>query len=110
MTTVKAMSTRPFYEPHATPLTVLSGDLENLARGQTEVFVGTAGSLLERQNAGGIRFYARQFHDGDGRKREQYVSGPVGDPDADAAAVALRSRIDEVKSAASGLRLLGREG
>ena len=103
------MSARPLYDPHAAPLTVLYGDLENLARGQSVVFVGTAGSLLERQNAGGFRFYARQFYDGDGKKREQYVSGPVGDPDADATAAALRTRIDEVKSAASHLRLLGRE-
>lgn len=84
------MSARPLYEPHSTALTVLHGDLENLARGSTTVFVGTAGSLLERQNAGGFRFYARQYYDGDGRKREQYVSGPVGHGDADATAAALR--------------------
>jgi hypothetical protein len=104
------MSARPLYEPHSTALTVLHGDLENLARGSTTVFVGTAGSLLERQNAGGFRFYARQYYDGDGRKREQYVSGPVGDAAADATAEALRGRIDEVKSATVSLRLLGREG
>ena len=104
------MPARPLYETHATPLTVLLGDLENLARGQAEAFVGTPGSLLVRQNAGGFRFYARQFYDADGRKREQYVAGPVGDPDAVAVAAALRSRIDEAKATSSSLRLLGREG
>ena len=104
------MSARPLYTPHAQALSVLYGDLENLARGQTAVFVGTAGSLLERQNAGGFRFYSRQFYDGDGKKREQYVAGPVGDSAADAVGSSLRGRIDEVKTATRSLRLLGREG
>src|SRR6185436_19734764 len=88
----------------------LHSDLENHALGQREVFVGTAGSVVERQNASGFRLYAHQFYDGDGKKRERYLGGPVGSAEADALAEATRVRIREVKELVPSLRLLGREG
>ena len=66
------------YRSHLPALMVLFADLENHARGQSQVFVGTPGSVLERSNAAGFRFYAHQFYDGDGKKRERYLAGPVG--------------------------------
>ncbi len=104
------MATRPLYTLHPRPLTVLHSDLENHAATQTHVLIGTPGSLLERENASGFRFYARQYYDGDGKKREQYVAGAVGDVTADATAAELRSRIEETKALTADLRLLGREG
>lgn len=104
------MDTRPLYTVHARPLTVAYGDLESYARSQAKVFVGTAGSVLERTNASGFRFYARQSYDGDGYKREEYLSGPIGDPEADQAAEQMRARIRELKELVPTLRMLGREG
>lgn len=98
------------YRPHSPALMVLYGDLENHARMQEKAFVGTAGSVLERSNAAGFRFYAHQFYDGDGKKRERYLAGPVGSPEADATAEALRWAIADTKLASGSLRLLGREG
>ena len=98
------------YRSHLPALMVLFADLENHARGQSQVFVGTPGSVLERSNAAGFRFYAHQFYDGDGKKRERYLAGPVGAPEADAMAQALRLAIAETKAASTSLRLLGREG
>ena len=46
---------RPLYSPHDRSLTVLYADLERYAHEQREVFVGTAGSVLERTNASGFR-------------------------------------------------------
>jgi hypothetical protein len=100
----------PLFTPHRRALTVLYADLESHALGQHEVFVGTAGSVIERKNASGFRFYAHQFYDGEGKKRERYVAGPAGDPKADAAAADLRERIKELKEIVPSLRLLGREG
>lgn len=77
---------------------------------QSEVFVGTAGTVLERRNASQFPFYSHQSYDAAGRKRERYVAGPVGSVDADVAAESLRSRIDDVKSTLPSIRLLGREG
>ena len=104
-------SRRPsLYTPHRRALTVLYADLESYALQQREVFVGTAGSVIERTNASGFRFYAHQFYDGEGKKRERYLAGPVGDPKADAAAAEMRERIRELKEIVPSLRLLGREG
>jgi hypothetical protein len=100
----------PLFTPHSRPLTVLYDDLERHARSSPRVFVGTAGSIVERRNAGRFRYYVHAFYDAEGRKREEYLAGPVGSSEADAAAEDLRSRIDEVKALVPSLRLLGREG
>lgn len=98
------------YIPHSPALATLFADVEAFALAQDHVFTGTAGSLLTRRNAAGFEFYAHQSYDALGNKRERYVAGPVGDPEADGAAEALRSRIADVKRATASIRLLGREG
>src|SRR5260221_256880 len=95
---------------HERALATLFGDVENHALAQREVFVGTAGSVIERSNASGFRFYARQFYDGEGRKHEGYLAGPIGSPTADGAAEDVRLRVRELKALVPSLRLLGREG
>ena len=104
------MASRPLYTLHPRSLAALFGDLASFASAQTQVLLGTAGSLLERENGSGFRFYARQFYDGEGKKRETYVAGPVGDPSADETAADLRIRMDELKAQTADLRMLGREG
>lgn len=104
------VKTALLYSPHPTALTVLAAEIDRYARAQREVFVGTAGSVLERTNASAFRFYARQYYDGDKKKREHYVAGPVGNPDADAQAQILRERIAELREIVKSLRMLGREG
>ena len=98
------------YTPQRRALTVLYADLESYALSQREVFVGTAGSVVERKNAAGFRFYAHQSYDSEGNKRERYLAGPVGSPEADSAAEKTRERILELKDIVSSLRMLGREG
>jgi hypothetical protein len=100
----------PLYTAHAPPLTVLHSEIERYALAQSTVFVGTAGSVIERENAGRFRFYARTYYDSDGKKREEYLGGPVGGPEADAAAADVRLRIRELKAFVASLRMLGREG
>jgi hypothetical protein len=98
------------FELHASALMVLYGDLENFARRQTVVLPGTPGSVLERTNARGYRFYAHQYYDANGRKLERYLAGPVGDAAADEKANDLEQRIGEVNAALKNIRLLAREG
>jgi hypothetical protein len=98
------------YEPHAPALMVLYGDLENFARRQAVVLPGTPGSVLERSNASGFRFYAHQYYDANGRKVERYLAGPVGDSAADQKAKELSHRIGGLNAALKSVRLLGREG
>jgi hypothetical protein len=89
---------------------VLYADLESHALAQRQAFEGTAGTVIERANASGFRFYAHQSYDGDRKKRESYLAGPIGDAKADAAAEEMRTRIREMKDLVPSLRLLGREG
>ena len=88
----------------------LYGDVENFARGQREVLTGTPGSILERSNAGGFRYYAHQTYDAHGKKVEKYLAGPAGDAAADAKARALRDKIQALGGALKHVRLLLREG
>lgn len=98
------------YSLHPAPLRTLFADVETFARAQSAVFIGTAGSVLQRSNASSFAFYAHQYYDALGRKRERYVAGPVGSPDAEAAAEDIRTRIADLKNLVPSLRLLGREG
>jgi len=101
---------RALYTSHSRALTTLYSDLESYALGQPHVFVGTAGSLVERTNASGFSFYAHAYYDGDGRKRERYIAGPVGSAEADAVAAELRARVAELKDLVPSFRMLAREG
>jgi len=101
---------RRIFELHPDSLNVEYGNIENAAAGQEEVFLGTAGSVLERTNKDGFKFYSHQFYDGDKKKRQEYLAGPIGSEDADAAAARMRARIAEVKGLVKIIRMLGREG
>ncbi len=105
-----ATTSRRLYTPHARALTVLYADIERYALSQPEVFIGTAGTVIQRQNASGFAFYSHQSYDSEGKKRERYLAGPAGNPEADAIAEPLRTRIRELKDLVPSLRLLGREG
>ena len=98
------------YSLHPSGLNTLFADVEAFALAQDRVFTGTAGSILKRRNASQFEFYAHQFYDADGVKRERYVAGPAGTTQADAAAESLRIQIDEVNRVSRSIRLLGREG
>lgn len=100
----------PAWTPHPQALAVMYANLETYALQRREAFVGTAGSVIARQNASGVRFYAHQFYDATGKQRERYLAGPIGAPAAEAKADELRARIGELKALVPTFRMLGREG
>ena len=63
--------TAPLYTPHSRALTVLYADLESHALLGSEAFEGTAGAVIERENAAGYRFYAHQYYDGERKQQCQ---------------------------------------
>src|SRR5262249_31125216 len=85
-------------------------DLEREALAHDIVMMGSSGSVIERSNAGGFRFYAHQYYDGRGRKREHYLAGPIGSPNAHPGADGLRAPLAPVEALGPSLRMLGREG
>jgi hypothetical protein len=101
---------KPIYEQQPVALSTLYGDLENFARAQGQIHTGTAGSVVERTNAGGYKFYAHQYYDALGKKVDRYIAGPVGNPEADSKAAEVRDRISALNEAVKTIRLLIREG
>lgn len=105
-----AILSRALYSIHKAPLAALYSELDQAAASVSALLVGTAGSVVERKNASGMRFYAHQFYDAEGKKRERYVAGPVGRDEADRRAADLRERIAALKDISKSARLLVREG
>jgi hypothetical protein len=95
--------------PHERALTLLFSELADAAARQTEAFLGSPGSLAERTNETGTRFWVHRYSDAAGRRRETYLGKP-DDPAATARVTGLRERIDAANSAISGVRLLARSG
>ena len=101
---------RPLYTAHKTALSTLYSEVDGEAAHLRQVFIGTAGSIIERSNASGMRFYAHQYYDAEGKKKERYVAGPIGKKEADDKARELRERVNAAKALSSSTRLLAREG
>jgi len=101
---------KPLFTAHKAALTALYADVDQSAAGLGELSVGTAGSVLERSNANGTRFYAHQYYDAEGKKRERYIAGSVGEAEADQRAAEMRDRIAASKGLVQSARLLVREG
>lgn len=94
---------------HERALTLLFAELSGAAAEQREVFVGTAGTLAERVNEAGTRFWVHRFSDALGRRRETYL-GKSEAPKVRAAIEALRERIAGTNATISRVRLLARAG
>src|SRR5580693_5276795 len=95
--------------PHERALTLLFSELESAVSGQREAFVGTPGSLDERTNENGTRFWVRRYSDAAGRRLETYL-GKADDESTRAKVEALRHQIDSSNSVISQVRLLARAG
>jgi hypothetical protein len=104
------MAVSSLYRLHPPALAATHADLENHALALREVLSGTPGSVVVRHNATGTAFYARQFYDHERVKRDRYVAGPVGNPEADALAEGWRVRIAEANELIRSVKILLREG
>jgi hypothetical protein len=95
--------------PHERALTLLFAELESAAEEQAEAFLGTPGSLAERSNAAGIRFWVHRYSDATGRRHEVYV-GKSNDAVTTELVATLRGRIEEANATISRVRILARAG
>jgi hypothetical protein len=68
-------------------------ELESSAQEQREVFLGTPGTLTERNNESGTTFWVHRYSDALNRRRETYV-GKSGDAEVEIRVAALRDRIE----------------
>jgi hypothetical protein len=95
--------------PHERALTLLFAELQGTAAEQSQVFLGTPGTLAERRNENGTRFWVHRYSDALGKRREIYL-GRVDDDAAKTSVAALRERIDSANATIARVRLLARTG
>lgn len=93
---------------HPMVLQTAFSELKRQASEQPRLFVGSAGSVGVR-DVKGRKFYYRQFYDPLGAKGAEYI-GAVADPEAEAAADALRERITVATALAEETRILAQRG
>jgi hypothetical protein len=95
--------------PHERALTLLFSELEAAVAVHREAFLGTPGSLDERTNENGTRFWVRRYSDAAGRRLETYL-GTADDPGTLAKVKVLASQIESANAVISQVRLLARAG
>lgn len=95
--------------PHERALTLLFSELASVAARQTQAFLGSPGSLAERTNETGTRYWVHRYSDAAGRRQEAYL-GKSDDPAVAARVTDLRERITAGNSAITSVRLLARAG
>ena len=99
----------PLTNSHERALTLLFAELQSAAAEQNEAFLGTPGTLAERNNDNGTRFWVHRYSDAVGRRQEVYL-GKIDDPAVMARVADLRDRIEAANATISRVRLLARAG
>ncbi|MBS0420445.1 MAG: hypothetical protein JSR66_22250 [Proteobacteria bacterium] len=94
---------------HERALTLLFSEIESSAAESSEVFLGTPGTLAERENDNGTVYWVRRFTDALNRRQETYL-GKVDDPEVAKRVSALQERIALANATATRARLLSRAG
>ncbi|MEO7742224.1 MAG: GSU2403 family nucleotidyltransferase fold protein [Usitatibacter sp.] len=100
----------PLYARHFPGLAATYAEVENHALHQTEILVGTPGSISVRENSSGSKFYVRQYYDYQGAKKDQYITGHFGTAESERRAQDWKGRLEEAREVLKLVRLLAREG
>ncbi len=82
--------------PHERALTLIFSELERSASEQSEVLLGTPGTLTERKNDTGTRFWVHRYSDALNRRQEIYL-GKVVDPEIERRVSTMREMIATAK-------------
>jgi hypothetical protein len=103
------MTMAPLIHPHERALMLLFAELESSAAEQVEAFLGTPGTIDERTNATGVRFWVHRFSDALGKRTEVYL-GTRDDSAVEKRLAALRDHIAAANAAIARIRILARAG
>jgi hypothetical protein len=99
----------PLYEQHDQAYCSQFANIEQAATTQRQVLLGAPGTVIEHKRAGAI-YYARQYMGPEGRKQEESLGGPKGDPAVEAGIQQVQQRIAVAKELISRIRDLGKLG
>ena len=95
--------------PHERALTLLFAEIGEIVGRHRQVLLGTPGSLDERTNENGTRFWVRRYSDAVGRRLETYL-GTKDDPEVVREISGLEDQIAATNAIISQVRLLARAG
>jgi hypothetical protein len=95
--------------PHERALNLLFAECSSAAIEQEQAFLGAPGTVSERTNANGTRYWVHRFFDAIRKPREVYL-GKVGDSEAIARVDALHARISATNANISRVKILARVG
>ncbi|WP_234475663.1 GSU2403 family nucleotidyltransferase fold protein [Paraburkholderia nemoris] len=99
----------PLYEQQEQAYCSQFANIEQAAATQDKVLMGAPGTVIEHKRGGAI-YYARQYMGPEGKKQEESLGGPQGDPEVDSRVEEVRQRIDLSKDLISRIRDLGKLG
>jgi hypothetical protein len=94
---------------HERALSLVFSELARQASETPSLLIGTPGSIAERSNAEGTRYWVRRYSDAAGARREEYL-GKVDDRVAAARLEEVRALVATTNSAIASVRLLARAG
>ena len=95
--------------PHERALTLLFAEIGEIVGRHRQVLLGTPGSLDERTNENGTRFWVHRYSDAVGRRLETYL-GTQDDPEVVREISGLADQIAATNAIISQVRLLARAG
>jgi hypothetical protein len=94
---------------HERALTLLFSELERGAAEQATVLLGTPGTLGQRTNETGTRFWVHRYSDASNRRQETYI-GKVDSPEIESRIAGMRELIATTNATIARVRLLARAG
>ena len=108
-TTETVLITLRLYQLHDTAYCSQFANIEQAAATQDKVLIGAPGTIIEHKR-GGSAHYARQYMSPDGKKQEESLGGPKGEPTVEARVEQVRQRMELSKSIIARIRELAKLG
>ncbi|MEX3956306.1 GSU2403 family nucleotidyltransferase fold protein [Trinickia sp. EG282A] len=103
------MHRMPLYEQHDQAYCLQFANVEQAAAAQDTILLGAPGTIIEHKR-GELVYYARQYMSPEGKKQEENLGGPQGDPAVEARIQQVRERIELGKGLIDRIRELAKLG
>jgi hypothetical protein len=97
----------PLYQRHDQAFNSQYANVEQASAAQARVLVGAPGTIIEHRRGDAV-YYARQFMNAEGKRQQESLGGPKGDPVTDEQVMAMQVQIDEAKDLIGRIRNLAK--
>ncbi|WP_233886997.1 GSU2403 family nucleotidyltransferase fold protein [Paraburkholderia flagellata] len=97
------------YQRHDQAFNAQYANIEQASAAQERVLVGAPGTIIEHKRGDAV-YYARQFMNAEGKRQQESLGGPKGDPVADEYVTTVQGQIEETKDLIGRIRELAKLG